>query len=507
MAETSRNQDRSDFALGYLKRLAHTAVFVLHQCAGGRAYLQGGQVLVFDAAGISNIQECLTVHAALVAGLKSSWESMNEEGQLASNFRTASFVDLVIFLAVVRRSRRRQKKHSWSKRLTELWEKMRFSLVKLIAACLQHKVRATIQSVPDIESRAIPSRKKRVKKKRSGGIDVDDPTNGQLVAQSVSDNEDNGQASQRQQWVQVDLDEIWNLYSDSVEVKGLSLQQIVRSKGRSREGGCSEATVVNWLGKIQAMYQHRASLGFKNEIRLNMVSDGSRHSTRDTLVTVFYAPELDIAAYGDSQVLKTAKTSPGEIACDEPVERLLAQKKADRIVAYRLCQGLSNQIQQITAGALSLESLWCDEPALAPLTSKKLRIKNGSHIQFVDKNTREVSCLVNLTDLVAKPLLVLGMDQGAPGMAASGFLRNHALIEFYFDPIHRLSRDMKGAVTSAPKMVKQRLQLAHLAATYLWGLSYKPFRSGSFHQDKVELLEMFMSSETQDMFYHVEHAT
>ena len=141
------------------------------------------------------------------------------------------------------------------------------------------------------------------------------------------------------------------------------------------------------------MYQHRASLGFKNEIQLNMVSDGSRHSTRDTLVTVFYAPELDIAAYGDSQVLKTAKTSPGEIACDEPVEKLLAQKKADRIVAHRLCQGLSNQIQQITAGALSLESLWCDEPALAPLTSKALRIKNGSHIHFVDKSTQEVSCL------------------------------------------------------------------------------------------------------------------
>ena len=110
---------------------------------------------------------------------------------------------------------------------------------------------------------------------------------------------------------------------------------------------------------------------------------------------------------------------------------------------------------------------------------------------------------MNLADLVAKPLLVLGMDQGAPGMAASGFLRNHVLIEFYFDPIHRLSRDMKGAVTSAPKLVKQRLQLAHLAATYLCSLSYKPFRSGSFHQDKVELLEMFLSSEAQDMFYHV----
>ena len=178
-----------------------------------------------------------------------------------------------------------------------------------------------------------------MKEKRSGGIDVDDPTNGQLVAQSVSDNEDNGQASQRQQWVQVDLDEIWNLYSDSVEVKGLSLQQIVRSKGRSREGGCSEATVVNWLGKIQAMYQHRASLGFKNEIRLNMVSDGSRHSTRDTLVTVFYAPELDIAAYGDSQVLQTAKTSPGEIACDEPVERLLAQKRPSALLHIDCARG------------------------------------------------------------------------------------------------------------------------------------------------------------------------
>ena len=132
LAETSRNQDRSGFALGYLKRLAHTGVFVLHQCAGGRAYLQGDQVLIFDAAGTSNIEECLTVHAALVAGLKSSWESLSEEGQLATNFRHASFVDLVVFLAVVRRSRRRPKKHNWSKRLTELWEQMRFSLVKLI---------------------------------------------------------------------------------------------------------------------------------------------------------------------------------------------------------------------------------------------------------------------------------------------------------------------------------------------------------------------------------------
>eukprot|EP00438_Fugacium_kawagutii_P005363 Skav207100 [mRNA] locus=scaffold2123:117802:122235:+ [translate_table: standard] len=328
-----------------------------------------------------------------------------------------------------------------------------------------------------------------------------------VVADSGDSENDDAQAEnaerdkEKRPWTQVNLDEIFNLYSDSIEVKGLSLQQIVRSKGRNQEVGCSETAVVNWLGKIQAMYQQRASLGDKDEIRLNMVSDGSRHSTRDTWVTCFFAPEADVACYGDSQVLKISKTKPGEIACDVGVERLLAQKKADRVVAYRLLQGLSKQLHNVTGGALDLEALWCDNAALAPLSSKEIRIisADGRTVSFVNKQTREVIRTVSVPDLVKLPVLVLGMDQGAPGMACSGYMHTKGLIEFYYDPIHRLARDMKGAVSAAPALVKKRLTLAQLAGAYLWSLSYKPFRSGSFHQDKVELLEMFMGSESQDI--------
>lgn len=155
----------------------------------------------------------------------------------------------------------------------------------------------------------------------------------------------------------------------------------------------------------------------------------------------------------------------------------------------------------MTGGAWDLESLWCDNPALDPLSSKEIRIisADGRTVSFVNKQIREVIRTVNVPDLARLPILVLGMDQGAPGMACSGFMHTKGLIEFYYDPIHRLARDMKGAVSAAPSSVKQRLSLAQLAGTYLWSLSYKPFRSGSFHQDKVELLEMFMGSETQDI--------
>ena len=247
-----------------------------------------------------------------------------------------------------------------------------------------------------------------------------------LVAQQVvavgSDDEGLPETTAKQRpWVQVDLNEIWNLYTDSIEVKGLSLQQILRTKTRSREGGCGEGSANFWPGKFQAMYCQQASSGFEDELHINMVSDASRHSTRDILVTAIYSADRDMAAYGCSQVLKTARTFPGGIDCDGVVEKLSAL-----------------------------------------------------------------------------PVLVLGMDQGSPGMAAAGWLHGCLMGQFYYDPFHRLARDMKGAVTSAPRSVRARLQMAQLCSTYLWGLSYKPFRQGSCHQDKTELLEMYLNSETKD---------
>eukprot|EP00435_Cladocopium_sp_Y103_P009564 s2573_g2.t1 len=129
---------------------------------------------------------------------------------------------------------------------------------------------------------------------------------------------------------------------------------------------------------------------------------------------------------------------------------MLAQKKADRVAAYRVCQRRSNQLKHLTGGALPLKKFLCDDPALAPWFSKSLRMCTGGVIRFVDKENSENQATVDLEKLSALPVLVLGMDQGSPGMAAAGWLHGCLMAQFYDDPFHRLARDMKGAVTSAP---------------------------------------------------------
>lgn len=461
-----------------------------------------GQYLVFNTSGVCNLEDSLqNTHRLVLASLKSAWEDMQNDNELSSPFGAASFVDLTVFAATARRFRRLKKKRQFSTAVADLWNHIRWALVRFTSASLDHRATHLVRTVPDIENRMIPSRKKRKQKTKSGQL--------QLVPREDDDNEqqeddDDAPAAsssattgEMRQWVQVDLNEIWNLYTDSVQVKGLSLQQIVRSKSRNREVGCKEATVLNWLGKIQVMYKDRVQLAFRAQTHINVIADASRHATRDTLVSAFYSADLNCGAYALSQKLKTAKTFPGEIPCSVAIERLLAQKKAERLSAYRLCQGLSHQLKHLTGGTLRLSSFLCNEPALTPLSPNKLRVLTGGSVHFVDKSSRESTCL-NLDDLLQKPILVIGMDQGPAGMAAVAYLHQKAMIQSYFDVYHRIARDMKGAVTCAPRAVKSRFQRAQLASTYLWSLSYRPFRQGSFHQDKEELLESFLNSETQD---------
>ena len=44
----------------------------------------------------------------------------------------------------------------------------------------------------------------------------------------------------------------------------------------------------------------------------------------------------------------------------------------------------------------------------------------------------------------------------------------------------------------------QRLESALLASTYIFNLNYKPFKGGSFHADKMELLQHFQSTMDED---------
>jgi hypothetical protein len=171
-AEVSRSDARAEFCHTYLKKIAVNSLSVLSQ-GGGHCYLQNGDRLTFDAAGVCNVYECLHCHKAIKDSLCGSWNEMKEDAKVATNFSEASIIDLVYFLASVRRHRRKLKKRCWSANTTDMWCLCLWSVVKFLAASINHQCRNLQRRVEGIADRIIPSRKKA--QSNSGGNNADDP--------------------------------------------------------------------------------------------------------------------------------------------------------------------------------------------------------------------------------------------------------------------------------------------------------------------------------------------
>ena len=89
------------------------------------------------------------------------------------------------------------------------------------------------------------------------------------------------------------------------------------------------------------------------------------------------------------------------------------------------------------------------------------------------------------------PLLVLSLDQGPIGTAGMAFALEGHRIHVKFDKIHRCIRDYKLALGRAMGGVFLKTQLH---SSYIFGLNYKPFNSGLFHDQKKNMLEAFLES-------------
>ena len=289
-----------------------------------------------------------------------------EEGMFGSDFDAASLLDLTLFLACVKRFRRERKMHVMKARIHTLWKDLRDSIISLLSASLQKTVRDLIQSVgPDISNRSIPSRKKR---KRESELELAPDS----IVPWDGANDDvqptaPGRAREHKS-VRADPNQVWEWYQDSVNIAGVSFPQLVRTKERSKDGGCTSGACRHWLAKLQSMYLKRASMGLQGENHYNLISDAARHSCRETLVSAIFSRHNNIGVYCTSQVLKSSKMAhPGEIECSLTVERLLATRKQERMAAYRFLQGLSHQLSLVTNGAVGMSSFLCDNPVLGHL--------------------------------------------------------------------------------------------------------------------------------------------
>ena len=289
------------------------------------------------------------------------------------------------------------------------------------------------------------------------------------------------------------LEEVWDLVCQAQE-ESLSLHRLAKIR---RAGSTGSAAF--WQRKLLQLYHERSGLAFKFCKHINLTTDGSTHSCRNTCATVFYSHELDQSAFGTCQTIWPSKVvGPEDYDVEKEVEKILARRECERLSAYKLLQAISKQIYLITSGNFDLDSFQVPEDLSIAISRMKPNM-NRSVVNGCLKIESDVgrSDIVDVLDYARNlPLLSVMMDQGSVGCSAFAFLRELGcgyLVNIDFDKYHRLANDMK---QSQKKSVEGCLLQSQLASQFVWSVNYKPFGSGAFFSEKSAALDTFLQSVT-----------
>ena len=213
-------------------------------------------------------------------------------------------------------------------------------------------------------------------------------------------------------------DQIWSMLEEARE-KRCSLPVVARLRGEESQGGANDGSVEYWNRKVLGLYFGKSKTAFLNLPHLNLVTDASTFSQKDTIVTIAYNHELDICTLCPVQVVSRSKVvSALEFDLEPEIEQLAATRQVDRLASYRFLCAISNQISQLTSGKLSLPSFVAPlSMYLGPLQEDKKRITQGGHVFIKDVGTGNI-CQPDLSDVMNVPILSVSIDQGGVGAAS-----------------------------------------------------------------------------------------
>ena len=271
IADTRRSE--SNAPVDWLRKFALVGMEALNGQGGGDVPLPNGESIVFDGSGCCNLRQVvgrLSNHGSIVESLAQSWQEMTAENVLGGSFDSASLINVVEFVGLVRKWRRGKKKRPWTDRILKAWSEIRSGLESFLATGIINKVRHLIRQTPDILERSMPSRKKR--------------RTSETTANVLAPHED----APPQVRVSTNPISIFNMHSEAME-SGMSLGQFLRSKTKEKQGGATEGACEYWMRKIHSMYNDRAKLAFRDTTYWNIMADSSRFGTRDTLVSTVYS--------------------------------------------------------------------------------------------------------------------------------------------------------------------------------------------------------------------------
>jgi hypothetical protein len=239
----------------------------------------------------------------------------------------------------------------------------------------------------------------------------------------------------------------------------------------------------------------------------NIVTDASTHSCRDTLVSVCYSWEQDLAVHMTAQVMPPGKdlTHYDQGAMPSHIALLCAERKLQRVAAWRQLQCLSNQLNLLVSKDLD------DFQLPSNVFVQAVHVGSpDSDVRVVRRGPpggRDTALILGSNGTVRQvlpagletvPLLVTGLDQGSVGSAGMAYAINElgCCMHAKFDKFHRIIRDIKLSISHCCSGVFQK---AMLYSSYLWSLNYKPFGSGGFSSLKNRLLSTFLASQSCEM--------
>ena len=113
-----------------------------------------------------------------------------------------------------------------------------------------------------------------------------------------------------------------------------------------------------------------------------------------------------------------------------------------------------------------------------------------------DCHGHRLPVIADVADIDNVPLAVFNLDQGPPGLATAAFICGALfLIEFVWDSIHRVIRDIKGALPSAAGGIFLKAQIY---SSHVWSLNMKPFGSKTCGVMKRRILSSFLLLENYE---------
>ena len=215
----------------------------------------------------------------------------------------------------------------------------------------------------------------------------------------------------------MDPEQVWTMLEEAVEKK-CSLLNVIKVRKTDRQGGTSSSSAEKWTRKVLGICLAKTSLSFINLPHLQMVTDGSTHSGRDTAVTIVYSHETDAVGLAPAQTISRVKViSPGEFDLEPEVEQLAAKRQVERLSAYRWLRALSHQIELVTRGKFNLASYLAPASmCLSPMSTSLRRSVVDHTVVLRDIHTGDIKT-ADLSSAMEQPILTVSIDQGGIGAA------------------------------------------------------------------------------------------